>query len=94
MFGFRPLESFIRGLMGASPSNTQGRSPVPEMGTPGSVRGVLSNGHPYRNPAGIFRFFLGAESNRQPGNSPSRQTGQRYDLALCELAALNTTLYG
>jgi len=23
---------------------------VPELGTPGSVRGVLSNGHPYRNP--------------------------------------------
>jgi hypothetical protein len=22
---------------------------VPELGTPGSVRGVLSNGHPYRN---------------------------------------------
>jgi hypothetical protein len=21
-----------------------------ELGTPGSVRGVLSNGHPYRNP--------------------------------------------
>lgn len=23
---------------------------MPELGTPGSVRGVLSNGHPYRNP--------------------------------------------
>lgn len=27
----------------------QGRSPVPELGTPGSVRGVLSNGHSYRD---------------------------------------------
>src|ERR1700712_2976793 len=50
MPGFRSLESFIRGLISASPSNTRGRSPVPELGTPGSVRGVLSNGHPYRNP--------------------------------------------
>jgi hypothetical protein len=50
MPGFHPLESFIRGLIGASPSNTQGRSPMSELGTPGSVRGVLSHGHPYRNP--------------------------------------------
>ena len=35
-----PLESFIRGLIGASPSNTRGRSLVPELGTPGSVRGA------------------------------------------------------
>jgi hypothetical protein len=32
-----------------SPSNTQGGSPVRESRTPGSVRGVLSNEHPYRD---------------------------------------------
>ncbi|WP_232316911.1 hypothetical protein, partial [Candidatus Burkholderia verschuerenii] len=40
---------FIHGLIGALSSSTQGRSPVPKLGTPGSVRGVFSNGHPYRN---------------------------------------------
>ncbi len=57
MPGFRPLESFIRGLTSALPSNTRGRSPVPELGTPGSVRGVLSNGHPYRNPRPTLARF-------------------------------------
>ena len=33
----------------ALPSIIQGRSPVPELGTPGSVRGVPSNGHSYRD---------------------------------------------
>jgi len=31
------------------PSNTQGGSPVRETRSPGSVRGVLSNGHSYRD---------------------------------------------
>jgi hypothetical protein len=31
------------------PSNTQGGSPVRESRSPGSVRGVLSNGHSYRD---------------------------------------------
>ena len=31
------------------PSNTQGRRRMPELGTYGSVRGVPSNGHPYRD---------------------------------------------
>ena len=34
----------------ASPSNTQGRSRMLELGSSGSVRGVSSNGHPYRDP--------------------------------------------
>src|SRR6516165_9986853 len=34
----------------ASPSNTQGRSRMLESGSSGSVRGVLSNEHPYREP--------------------------------------------
>ena len=42
-------ESFILGRANASPSNTQGGSPVRESRTPGSVRGVLSNEHPYRD---------------------------------------------
>ena len=33
----------------ASPSNTRGRSRVPEWGTLGSVRGDASNGIPYRD---------------------------------------------
>jgi hypothetical protein len=31
------------------PSNTRGRSRMPELGTYGSVRGVPGNGHPYRD---------------------------------------------
>src|SRR6516225_344618 len=34
----------------ASPSNTQGRSRMLVLGSSGSVRGVSSNGHPYRDP--------------------------------------------
>src|ERR1700687_3060244 len=41
--------SFILGRANASPSNTQGGSPVRESRPPGSVRGVLSNGHSYRD---------------------------------------------
>src|ERR1700704_2256831 len=41
--------SFIPGRANASPSNTQGGSPVREIRPPGSVRGVLSNGHSYRD---------------------------------------------
>src|SRR6266436_5629731 len=50
--------SFILGRANASPSNTQGGSPVRESCTPGSVRGVLSNGHSYRDrsKAGLKRL--------------------------------------
>jgi len=42
--------SFIPGPISALPSNTQGRSRMLELGSSGSVRGVSSNGHPYRDP--------------------------------------------
>ena len=42
--------SFIPGQTNASPSNTQGGSRMRESRTYGSVRGVRSNAHPYRNP--------------------------------------------
>ena len=35
------------------PSDTQGRSRVPELGPLGSVRGALSNGRPYRDLKGV-----------------------------------------
>jgi hypothetical protein len=41
--------SFIPGRVNASPSDTQGGSPVRESRPPGSVRGVPSNGHSYRD---------------------------------------------
>src|ERR1700730_6595728 len=41
--------SFIPGRANASPSNTQGGSPVRESRPPGSVRGAPSNGCPYRD---------------------------------------------
>src|SRR3974390_94222 len=41
--------SSILGRANASPSNTQGGSPVRESRPLGSVRGVLRNGHPYRD---------------------------------------------
>ena len=40
--------SFIPGRSSASPSDTQGRSRMPESGTYGSVRGVAGNSRPYR----------------------------------------------
>jgi hypothetical protein len=39
----------IHGRTSALPSNTRGRSRMPESGTSGSVRGVPGNGHPYRD---------------------------------------------
>src|SRR5215207_10411745 len=48
--------SFTPGRVNVSPSDTQGGSRVPELGSLGSVRGALSNGRPYRdfNPDGPF----------------------------------------
>src|SRR5260370_29748114 len=45
--------SFIPGRANASPSNTQGGSPVRESRPLGSVRGVLSNGHSYRDRSAV-----------------------------------------
>src|SRR5215469_14110952 len=41
--------SRVRQAAGASPSNTQGRSRMLELGSSGSARGVCSNVHPYRD---------------------------------------------
>jgi hypothetical protein len=47
---------------------------VPELGTPGSVRGVLSNGHPYRNPrpTGSIRLYRQSQWNAIALTSSSR----------------------
>src|SRR5215470_7017116 len=42
--------SRVRQAAGASPSNTQGRSRMLELGSSGSARGVCSNAHPYHDP--------------------------------------------
>jgi hypothetical protein len=47
--GSRNRESFIRGQRGASPSDTQGGSRMPELGPYGSVRGARGNSCPYRD---------------------------------------------
>src|SRR5829696_8997679 len=41
--------SFTLGRVNVSPSDTQGGSRVPELGSLGSVRGALSNERPYRD---------------------------------------------
>jgi hypothetical protein len=48
--GCRSGASFILGPTSASPSFIQGGGRMRECRTSGSVRGVLSNGHPYRDP--------------------------------------------
>src|SRR5580765_7552946 len=47
--GCLELVSFTLGPMCASTPPTQGRSPVRESRTPGSVRGAPGNGRPYRD---------------------------------------------
>jgi hypothetical protein len=47
--GYPVLASSILGRLCASTPNTQGKSPVRESCTPGSVRGVSGNGHPCRD---------------------------------------------
>jgi hypothetical protein len=46
----RVTQALSRARQAASPSDTQGRSRMLESGSSGSARGVLSNGHPYRDP--------------------------------------------
>jgi hypothetical protein len=46
----RVTQALSRVRQAASPSNTQGRSRMLELGSSGSVRGVSSDGHPYRDP--------------------------------------------
>jgi hypothetical protein len=56
-------ESFILGRANASPSNTRGGSPVRESRTPGSVRGVLSNEHPYRDSPTLINASINAQKS-------------------------------
>lgn len=44
-----PCTASSKRQMPALPSTIQGKSPVPESGSLGSVRGVRRNGHPYRD---------------------------------------------
>src|SRR5262252_5483119 len=46
----RVTQALSRVRHAASPPNTQGRSRMLELGSSGSVRGVSSSGHPYRDP--------------------------------------------
>src|SRR6516225_612147 len=46
----RVTQALSRVRHAASPSNTQGRSRMLELGSSGAVRGMSSNGHPYRDP--------------------------------------------
>src|SRR6266851_3709932 len=52
--GFPNPASLILGQKSGSPSPTQGGSRMPESGTSGSVRGVRSNAHPYRDKRARF----------------------------------------
>ena len=49
MRGYQHRAFFNRGQANVLPPNTQGGSPVRESRPPGSVRGVSSNGYPYRD---------------------------------------------
>src|SRR5215471_11472340 len=57
--------SRVRQAAGASPSNTQGRSRMLELGSSGSVRGVPSNEHPYRNPPPSRQHALASVRRRR-----------------------------
>src|SRR6516162_6954111 len=46
--GFLSRKSFFRGRSSALPSDTRGRSRMPELGSYGSVRGAAGNSRPYR----------------------------------------------
>src|SRR4051812_17522040 len=78
-----------RGRLSASASNTQGGSRMRESRTYGSVWGALSDGRPYRDPEGHFRYFRPTcrEMPPKPRNDPlprwlrirERQTAPRRD---------------
>ena len=61
--------SFIPDRMCASPSDTRGRSRVPELGPLGSVRGAFSNERPYREHVAAQTKSRGATSS--PGLWPT-----------------------
>src|SRR5271166_4375389 len=74
--------SFILGRANASPSNTQGGSPVRESRPPGSVRGASSNGCPYRDSGCGEVICMGAERPKfiwtDPARSRSRSSASAH----------------
>ncbi|MEX3526926.1 MAG: hypothetical protein VB143_06070, partial [Burkholderia sp.] len=65
------LASFTPGRSCGLTPTTRGRSPVRELRTPGSVRGVLSNGHFYRD-AVFGHHFPGASRLARRGFAADR----------------------
>ena len=64
-YGCRRFGFCIHGLWSGSPPDTQGRSPVRESRTPGSVRGVPGNGYPYRDiNGGVMNYEIKQEEKR------------------------------
>ena len=63
----------------ASPSNTQGRSRMLELGSSGSVRGVSSNGHPYRDPGPIPDIRSGPNPSKLAALPASFATASPWD---------------
>src|SRR5215204_6477581 len=88
--------SFTPGRVNVSPSDTQGGSRVPELGSLGSVRGALSNGRPYRDLARDrttrrFDYRRPRTPCLVPGNGGEvRQRTSRRPLSLEAAAALET----
>ena len=76
-------ESYILGQVCASPSDTRGRSRMPEWGSLGSVRGALSNGRPYRHRCPPWRRLRRDSGPRSPQFTPThrprRASGLRAD---------------
>src|SRR5271167_4725629 len=68
--------SFILGRANASPSNTQGGSPVRESRPPGSVRGASSNGCPYRDSLRLRRKRRASRQRSQKANQNGRAEHQ------------------
>src|SRR5216683_422087 len=68
--GFPNPASLILGQKSGSPSPTQGGSRMPESGTSGSVRGVRSNAHPYRDKHARRRCSPSSAGFGNPFTSP------------------------
>src|ERR1700680_1920380 len=70
--------SFIRGRMLALPSLTQGGSRMPESGPFGSVRGMCSNAHPYRDiePSQLFALLAAVADQSDSGTTALEKTGR------------------
>jgi hypothetical protein len=74
MTGSLRRESFFRGRSSALPSDTQGRSRMPELGTYGSVRGAAGNSRPAN--AGMPRLSTRSDG-RRPKSAKVRNRGWR-----------------